>query len=293
MSEGVKRELSPASKVTKAPCCTLEGVPEEASLAEVESVLQPLCGGRIVSIGLQPAGQGLVEFEREQDADACVGSQQLLGQTIKVERPDSSDTPTKRQRKRSPTKSGSGVGTSSPLSQERVTTEMAPAVTTETPAQTAAAAKKAQRAEAKREKERRLNRVGLSYRCGRCGQPKKGHVCTLTDSEIAEAQAAGGGDEGQKPKGGAWDLDSEALFKDIKSVLTKPMTPGGAPSGAASASTDAAAEASSSKKASGCESSPAPPALAHAQSPSLSRRAVALSRESSPPPPHTRLPASQ
>lgn len=27
-------------------------------------------------------------------------------------------------------------------------------------------------------KEQRLNRVGLNYRCGRCGQPKKGHTCS-------------------------------------------------------------------------------------------------------------------
>ena len=30
-------------------------------------------------------------------------------------------------------------------------------------------------------KERRANRVGLLYRCGKCGQPKKGHVCTVVD----------------------------------------------------------------------------------------------------------------
>ena len=30
-----------------------------------------------------------------------------------------------------------------------------------------------------KEKERRLHRVGLSYKCKRCGQPKKGHVCPL------------------------------------------------------------------------------------------------------------------
>eukprot|EP00964_Phaeocystis_antarctica_P097302 scaffold63451_cov63-Phaeocystis_antarctica.AAC.3 len=28
-----------------------------------------------------------------------------------------------------------------------------------------------------------LNRVGLSYRCGRCGQPKKGHECAVADGD--------------------------------------------------------------------------------------------------------------
>ena len=31
----------------------------------------------------------------------------------------------------------------------------------------------------KKEKERRVYRVGLSYACKHCGQPKKGHKCTL------------------------------------------------------------------------------------------------------------------
>jgi len=36
-----------------------------------------------------------------------------------------------------------------------------------------------ERMEAERvEKERRLNRIGLSYKCKYCGLPKKGHVCT-------------------------------------------------------------------------------------------------------------------
>lgn len=33
------------------------------------------------------------------------------------------------------------------------------------------------------DKQRRLYRVGLSYRCGRCGKPKKGHVCDVPEGE--------------------------------------------------------------------------------------------------------------
>ena len=33
------------------------------------------------------------------------------------------------------------------------------------------------------DKQRRHYRVGLSYRCGRCGKPKKGHVCDQPDGE--------------------------------------------------------------------------------------------------------------
>lgn len=56
----------------------------------------------------------------------------------------------------------------------------------------AAAAAAEAKAEAKREeeKQRRLYRVGLSYRCGRCGKPKKGHVCDVPD------EGDGSGDNG-------------------------------------------------------------------------------------------------
>jgi hypothetical protein len=37
--------------------------------------------------------------------------------------------------------------------------------------------------ETEEEKQRRLYRVGLSYRCGRCGKPKKGHVCDVPEGE--------------------------------------------------------------------------------------------------------------
>ena len=33
------------------------------------------------------------------------------------------------------------------------------------------------------DKQKRTYRVGLSYRCGRCGKPKKGHVCDMPDPE--------------------------------------------------------------------------------------------------------------
>ena len=110
---------------------------------------------------------------------------------------------------------------------------------------------KKQRAETKKEKEKRLNRVGLSYRCGRCGQPKKGHVCIgeggpIGAPDVAPPAAAaplasmkmhspsdGGGSDGlggdagpasRTPPSGGWDLDSESIFKDIKSVLQTPAS---------------------------------------------------------------------
>jgi len=104
--------------------------------------------------------------------------------------------------------------------------------------------KKQRAAEAKKEKERRLNRVGLSYRCGRCGQPKKGHVCVGGPEGGAAVQppvieGISPGSEGSSgvnrtPPGvspnalagisptGGWDLDSDSIFKDIKSVLQTP-----------------------------------------------------------------------
>uniref|UniRef100_A0A7S0JJI6 Uncharacterized protein n=1 Tax=Calcidiscus leptoporus TaxID=127549 RepID=A0A7S0JJI6_9EUKA len=41
-----------------------------------------------------------------------------------------------------------------------------------------------------RQKEQRITRVGLSYRCGRCGQPKKGHTCSSVTMPLTEAQLA-------------------------------------------------------------------------------------------------------
>ena len=123
-----------------------------------------------------------------------------------------------------------------------------------------------------KEKERRLNRVGLSYRCGRCGQPKKGHTC-VGEAEGMDEEGAASGEGGaplvadasgiieaaipQPPKKKSkaakaaaaaaaanamatppptgntasadgisptsqMYLDSDSIFKDIKSVLQQP-----------------------------------------------------------------------
>jgi len=43
------------------------------------------------------------------------------------------------------------------------------------------------------EKQRRVYRVGLSYRCGRCGKPKKGHVCDIPEGEEGSMAPFGDG----------------------------------------------------------------------------------------------------
>jgi len=43
------------------------------------------------------------------------------------------------------------------------------------------------------EKQKRVYRVGLSYRCGRCGKPKKGHVCDIPDGEEGSLAPFGDG----------------------------------------------------------------------------------------------------
>ena len=80
-----------------------------------------------------------------------------------------------------------------------------------------------------------LNRVGLSYRCGRCGQPKKGHVCAVADgvespgmladspAELAPAvtpepaaapsSAAAAAAAAARRGEPGWDLGSDAIFK--------------------------------------------------------------------------------
>lgn len=42
----------------------------------------------------------------------------------------------------------------------------------------------------KKNKEQRAYRVGLSYACKRCGQPKKGHKCTMPNAPPADGSAA-------------------------------------------------------------------------------------------------------
>jgi len=121
--------------------------------------------------------------------------------------------------------------------------------------------------ETKKEKERRLNRVGLSYRCGRCGMPKKGHVCTgvareSEDSDVPLVQgasaaaaapagvktptnAAGASASQTAGTPGIWDLDSDSIFKDIKSVL---QTPAGGAAGGGGSSKAGAGEPKEKKK---------------------------------------------
>ena len=139
--------------------------------------------------------------------------------------------------------------------------------------------------ESKIEKERRLNRVGLSYRCGRCGQPKKGHVCNgvgeggelgaedvgLLGAALAPAEPkekkvkkakkekepkviVSVGDLEDSPTG-QWALDSESIFKDIKTVL---QTPGGEGKG----SSKAKASGSKRRKKDEAKAMPPPPVLA-------------------------------
>ena len=95
--------------------------------------------------------------------------------------------------------------------------------------------------ESKKEKEKRLNRVGLSYRCGRCGMPKKGHVCPGGDGPLPPGDGMSAGMlpsdlAGISPTSASWDLDSDSIFKDIKSVLQTP-------SSSSASSTQVAAEA--------------------------------------------------
>jgi hypothetical protein len=81
--------------------------------------------------------------------------------------------------------------------------------------------------ETEEEKQRRLYRVGLSYRCGRCGKPKKGHVCDVPEGE------EGAADFGNSPFGDGQRSPQPAILattvrKGTPPVLLCPLT--GAPS---------------------------------------------------------------
>lgn len=219
MSVGQIRRDCLARAVGEPFYCALDGLPDEASLAQVEQMLQPLCTGRILMISLHECGKGVVEFEHERDADSCTGTRHLSAKPIRLKRFEPSEkTPLKRQKRWTfPNRETTTAAENKVVARDTGSTASQESLQT-----------KKGRAETKREKARRLNRVGLSYRCGRCGQPKKGHVCHLAEGETWDGQTAAGVKEpefDEKPKSLSWDLDSEALFKDIKSVLSKPMTP--------------------------------------------------------------------
>jgi len=176
-------------------------VPKSAKLGDLEAMLAPQCKARVLAIERMGEAMAIVEFETEADAAACIGEHRLHGKFVSVQLRD-------------------------PIVPAHAGLAMPPEGSDE------AARMEAKRLEAKKEKEKRLNRVGLSYRCGRCGKPKKGHVCIGGDGSAAdEAEAP---PEALPPAvtpppatisapqsaNGSWgDLDSDNIFHDIKSVL--------------------------------------------------------------------------
>lgn len=171
--------------------CYVLDVPKGVRLAEVEALLLPLCSqGPILAIG-RLDGRILVEFDAEDDASACVGQHMLRGAAVTIELGEPVDP---------------------------ADVDFAGAY----------ADSSGFKGESKKDKERRLNRVGLSYRCGRCGQPKKGHVCMLGDEGEGDPVSATvtlptGRLTPPPPSSAAgWDLESESIFKEMKHVLHPP-----------------------------------------------------------------------
>ena len=83
---------------------------------------------------------------------------------------------------------GSSSGGGLTRGQPMVCGPVAPAPGTEAPMEVDNRTAKQKKAD--EDKQKRLYRVGLSYRCGRCGKPKKGHVCDQPE-EGAEGNGAG------------------------------------------------------------------------------------------------------
>lgn len=183
-------------------CVVCMSVPKSAKLGDLEAMLAPQCKARVLAIERMGEAMAIVEFEGEMDAAACVGEHRLHGKLVSVQ-----------------------------LREPIVPAHAGFSMPAEGSAE--AALMDAKRAEAKKEKEKRLNRVGLSYRCGRCGKPKKGHVCIVADGEgadeVADPSPAALPPARTPPQAtisapqsanGSWgDLDSDNIFHDIKSVL--------------------------------------------------------------------------
>ena len=103
-------------------------------------------------------------------------------------------------------------------------------------AQAAAAAAAAAKAEATKEeeKQRRLYRVGLSYRCGRCGKPKKGHVCDMPE-DGADGAVMGADGMSATPAGPAI-LATTIRKGAVPTLITAPVVHAGSMIAAASPS---------------------------------------------------------
>lgn len=169
--------------------CHVLSPPHGATLGEVEALLLPLLTrGRILAIG-RLDDRMVVEFSAPEDAADVVGTHRLRGAAVAVELADAADP----DGDDDPGEDDDGMS----------------------------------RSESRRDKEKRMNRVGLSYRCSRCGQPKKGHVCLLEDGGApvhrvnsdypARAPGLTPADlhTGRaSPPSTGWDLQSETLFEE-------------------------------------------------------------------------------
>lgn len=168
--------------------CAVEGLPIGASLGSLEALMLPLCTGPIIAIGRTGHTTALLEFSSADDASTCSGNHKLLGHTVTVQRRDAALAAAAAQAQAPDSHPDEGED-------EEIDGQGKKA---DGAASANGSAQKRQKTESKREKERRLNRVGLSYRCGKCGQPKKGHICP-GDVEGANGSVNGSvdGDGGQ------------------------------------------------------------------------------------------------
>ncbi|KAL3918886.1 MAG: hypothetical protein SGPRY_005836 [Prymnesium sp.] len=150
--------------------CARELCPPLPSIGEVELVFRECCRYRIWRIELRDS-TAVVDVHPD-DVSSCIERvKQIAGQQVTVDVQLSPSEGIALGRKRQHTRildSGTAEGAI-----QKVAKESASISSVEQ--------EKEQKAE--EERQRRAYRVGLSYRCGRCGKPKKGHVCDVADGE--------------------------------------------------------------------------------------------------------------
>tara|TARA_B100000524_G_C23636719_1_gene365188 strand:+ start:66 stop:1121 length:1056 start_codon:yes stop_codon:yes gene_type:complete len=165
--------------------CTVDNLPVGVTLGSIEALMLPLCSAPIIAIGRTALTTALIEFSFADDAEACCGNHKLLGNTINVQR-----------RRLAPAAVKNGAAANGAF---------CPTVPADKDEANSLTRQRSQTSKiSAEEKERRLNRVGLSYRCGKCGQPKKGHICP-GDAEGFNAEALSSDatrDDGGRPSGG-------------------------------------------------------------------------------------------
>ena len=183
-------------------------------IGDVELVFREWCRHRVWRIEVRDT-KAIIDVHPD-DASSCIaGVTHIAGKQIQVNviEPGSagSEGGNSKKRQRSPAPSSDSPG----AKEAKVDSAAATATVAKEATKTAAQREKEKKAE--EERQRRQYRVGLSYRCGRCGMPKKGHVCSNPDGDADTYDKDGNlkNPEGKQPVLAAVVRSSSAMSNGV------------------------------------------------------------------------------